>query len=239
MLNKIFLAAVSFVFPIVCSVCGKDLPALSKARICPACKEKLPRIDGFICFTCGRILEGGGKFCRLCSKTRRSYAFDKMRSVYKYKDEMRILILKFKYSNRFYLAKDFLGDMLDVFNKNDFFKETDCIIPVPLNIVRRFRRGYNQAEVLADVLSKAVGKPLLKGILVRKKITKPQFKLSKKERAANIKDSFYARPSPLISKKNILIIDDIVTTGITASTCAAELKKAGAKKVYVLTLAQD
>ncbi|MDR2772752.1 MAG: ComF family protein [Elusimicrobiota bacterium] len=234
-----FAYAVSFVFPIVCAVCGKTLHPLSKERICKDCKEKLPKINDVVCQICGTPLEGAEKFCNVCGKSRHLFSFNKMRSVYMYKNEMRSLVLKIKYSNKVFLANDFIDDMADVFRKNSFFNETDFIVPVPLNVIRHFKRGYNQAEFLAQGLAKAINKPLLTKVLVRKKITKPQFKLSKKEREENIKNSFYALSSPQIKNKTILLIDDIVTTGVTVSTCAYELKKAGAKKVYVLTLTRD
>lgn len=123
--------------------------------------------------------------------------------------------------------------------ENDLHKTSDIIIPVPLNIIRRIKRGYNQAGLLADAISENIKKPVLNNVLYRKKITKPQFKLSKAERAKNIKDSFLIKNDGLIEKKNILLVDDIATTSSTASACAAALKSAGASKVVVITIARD
>jgi ComF family protein len=162
-----------------------------------------------------------------------------MRSVYHYEGALRELVLKFKYGSRFFLAEEFAKDLAGAFGEHDFFKSCDFIVPVPLNILRRLKRGYNQAELLALELSKILKKPMLKNVLFRSKITKAQFKLSKKEREKNIKGSFYVKESPLIKKKRILLIDDIATTGTTVSECAYVLKKAGAKEVFVLTLARD
>jgi ComF family protein len=137
------------------------------------------------------------------------------------------------------LSKDFAQAMIEIIRENDFLRQVDIIIAVPLNIFRRLKRGYNQAQLLAEYISKEIGKPCLCDILYRKKMTKAQFKLSKIERNKNIKDSFYCKKSPLLSKKTVLLIDDIATTAATVSACAKILKKAGAKKVFVLTLARD
>jgi ComF family protein len=162
-----------------------------------------------------------------------------MRSAFLYEDKIREMILKFKYYNRTFLSADLSEEMIKVYEKHPFFQQTDFIIAVPSNFFRRFKRGYNQALLLARAVSLKTGKPSLENILFRKKLTKAQFKLSKKQRAKNIDGSFYVKNKKAVEKKNILLIDDIATTAITASTCAKTLKKAGAKKVFVLTLARD
>lgn len=237
---KNFIARiVSFFFPITCSVCGMDLDGGSQDRICCVCRAKMPIIKGFVCLKCGYPLPDGGRFCPLCRKKKKHFAFDAMRSVYHYDGDFRKLVLSYKYNSRFFLAKEFAKDLAAAYDENDFFRNCDFIIPIPLNILRRLKRGYNQAELLSTELSKIVQKPMLKNILFRSKITKPQFKLSKKEREKNIKGSFYVKESPLIKKKSVLLIDDIATTGTTVSECAYALKKAGVKEVFVLTLARD
>lgn len=181
----------------------------------------------------------GGEHCFICRKNPKEFHFDKMRSAYLYKDSVRMLVLRFKYSNRMFLAADLAEAMTEVLKNNDFFKEADIIIPVPLNIFRRIKRGYNQAALLAREIGKSISKPVNEKVLIRKRMTKPQFKLSKKERAENIKDSFFVKNNESVKKKNILLVDDIATTSVTASACAKALKNAGAGKVNVITLARD
>lgn len=238
-MKNFFLKILSLVFPITCSSCGKDLPPLSKERICSGCRENFPKIEGLICSKCGCHLPEGGQFCIVCRKNKKEFAFDKMRSAFLYKDKIREMILKFKYYNRTFLSADLSEEMIKVYEKHPFFQQTDFIIAVPSNFFRRFKRGYNQALLLARAVSLKTGKPSLENILFRKKLTKAQFKLSKKQRAKNIDGSFYVKNKKAVEKKNILLIDDIATTAITASTCAKTLEKAGAKKVFVLTLARD
>jgi ComF family protein len=203
------------------------------------CKSSFSFINGHICQICGKSLSSGGEFCYECKKNPKGRMFDKMRSVYEYKGSVRKLILKFKYSNRTFLAKDFALDMYETTKNNDFYQESDFIISVPLNIIRKIKRGYNQSELLADELSVKANIPVLKNVLFRKKITKPQFKLSRAERFENIKNSFFVKNKESIIGKNILLIDDIVTTASTLSACSSALKSCGVDKIFILTLAKD
>jgi len=230
---------VSCVFPITCSSCGKDLPPGAIERVCQDCFKGFKKNDGLVCAKCGVFLADGGEHCFECRRDKRRFSFDLLRSPYIYDGNVRKLILKFKYSDRMFIAKEFASDMSEAAVKNDFNIYADYIVPVPLNILRRAKRGYNQAEILAAVLSKEISKPVLTNVLYRKKITKPQFKLSKRERAENMKSSFLIKNAELVKSKNILLIDDVATTGATLSACAKTLKSAGAKKVFALTLARD
>ena len=238
-MKNLLLKLSAFIYPVTCSCCGKDIPVLSKRRICAPCKNDLKLIEGLICQKCGLPLYDGGEHCYTCRKRPKEFYFDKMRSAYAYKGYIRKLVLKFKYSDRMFLAGELAEGMIAAMRNHVFFNEVDIIVPVPLSIVRRIKRGYNQAELLANGISEKISKPVVKNALVRKKITKPQFKLSKQERFDNIKDSFAVKNKDLIKNKNILLVDDIATTSATASACAKALKEAGGKKVYVITLARD
>ncbi|MDR3256574.1 MAG: ComF family protein [Endomicrobium sp.] len=238
-MKKLFFKIINFFYPITCSVCGDDLYFLSQTKICDKCANSFPLIKDLVCQKCGLPLYDGGEHCYVCKKHPKEYSFDKMRSVYLYKDSLRSLILKFKYSNRSFLAKDFSLSMYKAMELYNFYDDVDFIIPVPLNIIRKIKRGYNQAELLANEISLKTNIFVLTNVLFRKKITKPQFKLSKSERVANIKDSFFVKNNNIIRSKTILLIDDIATTLVTVSACSLALKISGAKTVYVLTLARD
>jgi ComF family protein len=215
------------------------MPFSADFRICEACKKSFSKNNGLICKKCGLPLKDGGEYCFVCGKNKKEYSFDVMRSAYLYEGALRKLILKFKYSARMFLSKDFGAEMSKTAAENGFCETTDIIIPVPLNIVRRVKRGYNQSALLAGAVSENIKKPVLYNVLYRKKITKPQFKLSKAERAENIKNSFLVKNAGSIKRKNILLVDDIATTAVTASACAQALKSAGASKVAVITVARD
>ncbi|MDR3306700.1 MAG: ComF family protein [Endomicrobium sp.] len=238
-MKNILLKIINLFYPVTCSSCGDALNSISQTRICCGCKSSFSLITGRICQKCGAPLSSGGEFCRACKKNPKQYTFDKMRSVYEYKDCVRKLILKFKYSDRTFLAKDFAVDMHEIVKNNDFYQESDFIISVPLNVIRKIKRGYNQSELLAKELSIKTNIPMLKNVLFRNKITKPQFKLSRTERFKNIKNSFFVKNKEVITGKNILLIDDIVTTSSTVSACSSVLKLCGAIKIFILTLARD
>ena len=109
------------------------------------------------------------------------------------------------------------------------------IIPIPLHISRRRSRGFNQAEILARELSDATGIPMRKDVLFRVKKTSPQKALGKRERRGNLKGAF-AVSRTWKARKNVLLIDDIYTTGSTIEKAAEMLKKAGVQNVYFLTI---
>ena len=115
--------------------------------------------------------------------------------------------------------------------------EMDGIAPVPLNIKRLRERGFNQSLLIAKVISKVKGVPLLMDILLKKKETPPQIGLSAKERLLNLKNSFEVKGN--IKGLRLFLVDDVMTTGATVTECSKEFTKAGAKEVLVLTLARS
>ncbi len=117
------------------------------------------------------------------------------------------------------------------------FKNIDYISYVPMHKSKPKLRGFNQNFLLAKGLSKKLNIPLGKNILLKIKDTKSQSSLNKRDRLLNLKDAFEVSNKAEIKSKNILLIDDIFTTGSTVSECARCLKTAGANKVYVLTVA--
>jgi ComF family protein len=114
----------------------------------------------------------------------------------------------------------------------------DYVVPVPLHPLRLRERGFNQAERLARPLAKALNVPLNDDILERVKNTETQTTLDKKKRAENMKDAFTANLSLSIKSPRILLVDDILTTGVTADACAQALRKQGASRVAIWTVAR-
>jgi ComF family protein len=113
----------------------------------------------------------------------------------------------------------------------------DAIVPMPLHWVRRWRRGFNQSELLARVLAKRIGVPVVAAVR-RRKPTPPQAGLTSAQRRTNVAGAFVVKNSSQIRGQHVLLIDDVLTTGATARACAAALKRAGAAQVTVLTLAR-
>ena len=116
-------------------------------------------------------------------------------------------------------------------------KKYDIIIPVPMYKNKKSARGYNQAELLAQELQDIT--PYKKGILLKIKDTKKQSTLNKQEREQNLIGAYKIQNGEIIQNKNIILLDDIYTTGSTANECSKILKQAGANKICVLTIAKD
>jgi competence protein ComFC len=150
---------------------------------------------------------------------------------------MRRLLHLYKYGGKTGLTAFFTERMENFISQNNLpMHQVDAIIPIPLSSARERDRGFNQARLLAKALSGRFERPLL-DCLERKRNTKNQARLSKKERWTNLKDAFRIKYHYSYKHKNFLVVDDLLTTGATVSEAAKVLKKAGAAKIYILTLA--
>ena len=115
----------------------------------------------------------------------------------------------------------------------------DRILPVPLHPVRLRERTFNQAELLAEALSEQTGLPWEGNLLVRTRPTRPQADLDREDRSGNVRGAFDLRPGARLKGLRLLLVDDVLTTGATAETCAALLKSAGARSVTAVTATRD
>lgn len=143
-------------------------------------------------------------------------------------------IYAFKYQNRRIYGEVFGQELTEKYGRFLKQRRITLIVPIPLHKKRLRRRGYNQAELVARVLSERTGIPMDADALVRVKATCPQKTLSGRERRENIQGAFVARKR--IRCRNVALIDDIYTTGSTLDEAAKALRKAGAEKVYFLTI---
>jgi ComF family protein len=145
------------------------------------------------------------------------------------------LIHLFKYGKVRTLARP-LSDLLAAALPRD--EKFDAIVPVPLHWWRRLRRGYNQSELLARQIARRTGVPCLHA-LRRTRPTNVQAGLSNRERRRNVAGAFQPdRASKALKNRNVLLVDDVMTTGSTGAACAAALKRAGAARVALLTVAR-
>lgn len=162
--------------------------------------------------------------------------FDSAHSVLAYEGKVHDWIGSFKFFRQFHVGRTLAG-MMSQSRLN--WASIDAVTPVPMHFWRHLRRGFNPSAVLAYALAGRVGKPFWT-VLKKQRHTKPQTKLSREARLENIKGTFLVskRARKKIVGKNLLLIDDVLTTGATTNECAKALKKAGAQKVVVLTLAR-
>ncbi len=156
-----------------------------------------------------------------------------------YEGVVRTALHRFKFSRRRALAKPLGVTLVKYISQLTAFpiKEIDCLVPVPLHRKRARQRGFNQAELLADVVGQYFEKPVVPA-LERMKNTHPQFDLPRARRLVNVKGAFKVSDNRMVFNKRLLLIDDIYTTGSTVAECSRALTIAGARGVEVLTLAR-
>jgi ComF family protein len=176
-------------------------------------------------------LDDAGR-CALCRNNLNG--FDAAFAWGDYSGALRKLIHLFKYSGCLPLAEPLGAFMARGLPRAQSF---DLIVPMPLHWRRRLRRGFNQSHALAKVLSRRTGIPV-ENVISRRKATPPQAGLTAAERRTNMAGAFRVRRRQQISGRHVLLIDDVLTTGATAGACAAALKRAGAARVTVLTVAR-
>ena len=226
---------ISLLFPHICLLCEKPLPWEEEGPFCKECEKEVRYLaKEKVCKICGKPLSSG--LCEDCRRRRNKFDFS--RSVALYEGKWREIIHLFKYRGLFTLSS-YLGEKLwEVYRNNPIYETADYIIPVPLTYWTRVKRGYHQTLLLANYLSRKTGKKVLRKVLYKSKNIPSQTGLSRKERLKNVRGAFQTRNSRIIKGKNILLIDDVLTTGATVNECVKILKKAGVKKVFVLTLAR-
>lgn len=234
-LKKIFTARniTRFFFPVnhTCNVCGREI--FDGSYYCKECLNSLPKNDEIICNHCGRHVFNAEEYCFSCRD--RETDFEKARSVFVYAQPVKKMIADLKYHGKRYLAEVFAADMAKLYYKSFF--NCDVIVFPPMSEERLYERGYNQAELIADELSLIIGVPVLKGVIIKVKDSKRQATLSAKERKSNLSGTFKVEDSSSLKGKNVLIADDVMTTGATVEVLSHLIVKAGAAKVNVLTVA--
>ncbi|OEJ14135.1 phosphoribosyltransferase [Brachyspira hampsonii] len=235
-INNIF----SLIFPNHCIICGELMQSNNMNYICINCiNKKLDYIhkDEYIrCQRCGKVLENENSKC-IC-KDEELY-FDECKSMLYYNNYTVDLIHKMKFSHRYLICRDFAA-MLSYYYK-DYIKNYDAVTFVPLGRNRFLERGYNQSEIIAETISKILNIKLIDDIIFRKKETKALSSLnSKTERINMIKNAFTINSDYNSSNKiNLLIIDDVLTTGSTLNEISKEIKKLECiNKIGLLTVAR-
>lgn len=218
-------------FPAVCPICGK-IPA-GENKVCKECRKNIVVIGEPKCIKCGKPLVTREKlYCKDCS--RKKHIFEKGVAVFEYSGVFRESIYRFKYGNAREYA-DFYGSTAARIYKRTFEEwNIGVIIPVPMYHKKEIRRGYNQAQVFAESVSHHTRIVLDEKCLIRKKATMPQKELSHEMRKENLSKAFAADSERVKRYRNVLLVDDIYTTGSTIDACGKVLLAAGAEKVYFL-----
>lgn len=227
-----------FVFPPLCAACRA--PVGSAHNLCAECWGRITFLDGSGCAICDFPFEfdpGPGALCAACQAHPPS--FDRASSVMRYDPASRDLVLALKRADRLDLIPAF-SRWLDRAGR-PLLSESDVIVPVPLHWRRLWGRRYNQSALIAQGLAKLSGKPCDLLLLRRVRSTASQGEMpSAKARRRNVRGAFRVDScrDDRIGNRTVLLVDDVFTTGSTVDACARALKRAGAAKVYVLTLAR-
>jgi ComF family protein len=242
-------------FPSDCRLCGVPLINISRLPVCEDCLDALRPISGELCSICGERLqspfafsaegrssESGDTLCGLCRRLEPPYV--KATAYGSYESGLRELIHLLKY-NQVRPAANVLGRMLAeaIEDLQPLFNDSEVLVaPVPLHSGKLAQRGFNQSELIARaaVKLKAAGGQLQlsAGLLERRRETKSQIGLSRHQRRENIRGAFVVAKPSEVDGREVLVVDDVFTTGTTVSECARILRRAGASKVYVATVAR-
>ena len=228
--------ALSLLFPPLCPAC-EQWNGSADDGFCPPCFGKLSFIRAPVCHFCGEPFEydfGGTETCLKCLAKQPEYTA--ARSVFVYDDISKGMILRFKYGDATYNAGFFAKLMTNAVR--DWLNSADVIIPVPVHPLRLLKRKYNQAGLLAAKIASYTRKKCDNYNLVRVRNTQSQGNFDGKRRHDNVKNAFGIKKPFNIDGKNVILVDDVYTTGATAEECARTLFDAGAETVKVLTLAK-
>lgn len=218
-----------------CILCDRELPVPSRYLLCHRCYGTFEVIGDRYCLKCGKMLFGEEDYCLDCQNFEKH--FDRAFSPVAYSAAAAMLVQDLKFHGRRYLAEPLARWMIDRFLGEEIV--VDAVIPVPLHPNRKKERGYNQSELLADVIAERLRLPMITTAVCREKDTLASTGLEggRTAREENMKGAFKVLDGDAIKEKVLLVVDDVITTGTTTSFLSEELKKAGAKKVYVLTYA--
>lgn len=240
MLRRFARGLTEILFPNLCLNCRRRLNhAASDAYICDSCRLRIKRNLPPFCASCGRHLEKISRSKNICVSCQKSALhFDRAFSPCLYEGVIKELIHQFKYKGKEHLSAPLSKIMIEFIKEYDLPMDyLDLIIPVPLHRARLREREFNQAEILAKHIAFEFKKELGSGALIRNRLTKSQTGLAPQLRLANVAKSFSAAEGCELRNKNVLLIDDVLTTGATSSEAAYAVKQAGANIVFVLTLA--
>ncbi|MDA0782364.1 MAG: ComF family protein [Rickettsiales bacterium] len=223
-------------FPPQCFSCRRNIE--SQGSLCSTCWEAIEFITTPQCNICGTPFElaaQNGSICGSCIAS--PPLFTNARSVFCYNDKSSRIITDFKYYDKTHNCKYFAAWLLRT--GNELIEKSDIITSVPLHKIRLLGRRYNQSALLCNSLGKLAEKQVNNELIIRHKHTRPQAGLTFKTRIKNVKHAFKVNKKFVseIDGKNILLIDDVITTGSTIDACTKTLLRAGASNVFVLTLA--
>jgi len=231
--------SLAFFYPETCQICRTERATARDGFVCECCRSQVHFIKAPFCERCGLPYPGDFTTPFKCTNCREmELHFSSARSAVVAHNVVREAIHRYKYQRALwfepFLADLFLREALTALRGQNW----DFIVPVPLHSVKHREREFNQAERLAAHLGAAAGIPLNSRLLRRVRPTATQTRLTRQQRAANMRGAFAVRPGAHLDGERVILVDDVFTTGATTSACAQVLKAAGAGEVCVWTIAR-
>jgi ComF family protein len=234
-LKRFGLTVLEFFLPRFCLFCGAAVGETAPVAACPECESLIKWVESPLCNRCGRMFAGPGGGDRVCGDCQTDPPpFARARAAALYDGPVAQAITGFKFSRQMAFLPVMQHWLKHPIGK-ELVEAADLLAPVPLHPKRISNRGFNQALLLAQGFH---GMPVAREAVARARHTAPQVGLNPKERRDNVKGAFTVPDPGLVKGKNVLLIDDLFTTGSTVKECARVLRKAGARQVEVLTVAR-
>lgn len=229
--NALISNLLNIIYPSSCPVCRSASDVFIYSPICKRCWSQIKRYTGPSCRICAMPFPSEfSSICKQCLK--QPPPFSKVITYGIYEGVLAEAINHLKFYGVRRISKP-LGKLMSKL----VLPFVDGIVPVPLHIKSLRERGFNQSLIIARPLSKSQHIPLLMDVLIKIKETPPQIGLSAKERIANMRNAFSVHGD--VKDMCVLLVDDVMTTGATVTACSSALMKAGAREVFVLTLARS
>lgn len=226
---SIFYGFVDMIFPSKCVCCGTNI-SIRYNSVCGKCLDEIDFIENE-CGICSGVLIDG--ICDVCSG--RKFYIERNIAVADYSGVMKSMLHNYKFSSRRRLASHLTGAALEkIHGHSGLF---DIISAVPMNRRKKWKRGFNQSEIIARQISKKLGKKY-RSLLKERPYFKTQRDLGLRERFLNVLERYEIINERMVEGKRILLVDDVFTTGATINECARILKSFGANEVYSLTIAR-
>jgi len=222
-LSALTEALTEAVLPQRCIACGRFGAALHRR-----CLDALPHAEQPRCPVCWAPGPGGP--CTQCLES--PPAFAALRAAFRFEGDVRRALLEAKFRGKTALLPPLASAAVEAVPPA---WHIDAVVPIPLHRGRQRQRGYNQAALIAKTVARRLELPLAAGLLRRSRATPPQASLTAAERATNLRDAFEARPAV----GEVLLIDDVTTTGATFDAAASALTNSGVLRVYALAIARE
>lgn len=240
--SKMLEQILELVYPsnIYCIACGNLIDKTRPYSLCDKCIKEIHWISKNTCSICGKSLYPSTDASEVCYECKGvQHSFDKGYSCAVYEGPVKEILSGFKYKGKSYMG-NIIGDMM-LDRAQGFIQDIDfqTVIPIPMHKSKKKSRGFNQSEILAKKIAFGLGKEYRNDILFKQRNTPPMSSLDSTERRINLHGAFQIgyNKDEAIKDKDIMLVDDVYTTGSTLDECATLLKKSGTDKVFIYTFA--